>query len=83
MKSRSAWLEEREVLHSHSSPSLVVVTCVGAAIALGQIKLLKSEIGKLQRELGPFSVRLAKLEQTEKTKKRYGASGRRAEQLRC
>jgi hypothetical protein len=49
--------------------SVVVVTCVGAAIALGQIKLLKSEVARLQRELLPLSARLAKLEQVEKTRR--------------
>ncbi len=49
--------------------SVVVVTCVGAAIALGQIKLLKSEVGRLQRELLPLNARLAKLEQVEKTRR--------------
>jgi hypothetical protein len=46
----------------------VVVTCVGAAIALGQIKSLKSEIAMLQREVLPLRERLAKVEQTEKAK---------------
>jgi hypothetical protein len=48
---------------------LVVVTCVGAAIALGQIKSLKSDIAMLHRELLPLRERLGKLEQVEKTKK--------------
>jgi hypothetical protein len=46
--------------------AVTIVTCVGAAIALGQIKLLKSEIDRLRRELFPLSERLAKLEQIEK-----------------
>jgi hypothetical protein len=48
---------------------LVVVTCVGAAIALGQIKSLKSDIAMLHRELLPLRERLGKLEQVEKTKR--------------
>lgn len=48
--------------------AVTIVTCVGAAIALGQIKLLKSEIDRLKRELSPLSGRLAKLEQVEKNK---------------
>jgi hypothetical protein len=52
--------------------SVVVVTCVGAAIALGQIKLLKSEVARLQRELLPLSARLATLEQVEKTRRDAG-----------
>src|SRR4051794_20336347 len=49
--------------------AVTIVACVGAAIALGQIKLLKSEIDRLRRELLPLSERLAKLEQVEKTRK--------------
>ena len=48
---------------------LVVVTCVGAAITLGQIKSLKSDIATLHRELLPLRERLGKLEQVEKTKR--------------
>ena len=55
--------------------SVLVVTCIGAAIALGQIKLLKSEIGKLQHELGPLSLRLARLEQTEQTRRDMEQAG--------
>jgi hypothetical protein len=47
----------------------VVVTCVGAAIALGQIKSLKSDIALLHRELLPLKERLGKLEQIEKRKR--------------
>ncbi len=47
----------------------VVVTCIGAAIALGQIKSLKSDIAMLRRELLPLRERLGKLEQIENTKK--------------
>lgn len=48
---------------------LVVVTCIGAAIALGQIKSLKSDIAMLHRELLPLKERLARFEQVEKTKR--------------
>jgi hypothetical protein len=48
---------------------LVVVTGVGAAIALGQIKSLKSDIAMLQREVLPLRERLARFEQAEKTKR--------------
>jgi hypothetical protein len=48
---------------------LVVITCVGAAIALGQVKSLKSDIAMLQRELLPLRERVAKLEQAEKLKR--------------
>lgn len=46
-----------------------VVTCVGAAIALGQIKSLKSDIALLHRELLPLRERLGKLEQVEKQRR--------------
>jgi hypothetical protein len=48
---------------------LVVVTCVGAAIALGQIKSLKSDIAMLHREVFSLKERLAKSEQAEKAKR--------------
>jgi len=48
---------------------IAVVTCIGAAMALGQIKSLKSEIAMLHRELLPLRERLGKLEQIEITKK--------------
>jgi hypothetical protein len=48
---------------------VAVVACVGAAIALGQIKSLKSDIAMLHRELQPLRERLGKLEQEEKTKR--------------
>jgi len=48
--------------------AVTIVTCVGAAIALGQIKLLKSEIDRLRRELLPLNERLAMLEQVEKNR---------------
>lgn len=47
---------------------LMVVTCVGVAITLGQIRSLKSEIATLQRELLPVRERLARLEQAETAK---------------
>jgi hypothetical protein len=48
---------------------VAVVTCIGAAIALGQIKSLKSDIAMLHRELMPLRERLGKLEQSEKAKR--------------
>lgn len=48
---------------------LVVVACVCAAIAVGQIRLLKSEIATLHRELMPLRERLGTLEQNEKRKR--------------
>jgi hypothetical protein len=46
-----------------------VVTCIGAAIALGQIKSLKSDIAMLHRELLPLRERLGKLEKIENTER--------------
>jgi hypothetical protein len=48
---------------------LVLVSCVGAAIALRQIASLKSEIATLHRDLLPLRERVGKLEQTEKAKR--------------
>jgi hypothetical protein len=48
---------------------LVVVTCIGAAIALGQIKSLKSDVSMLNREVFSLRERLAKSEQAEKAKR--------------
>jgi hypothetical protein len=48
---------------------LVVVTCIGAAIALGQIKSLKSDIAVLHREVFSLKERLAKSEQVEKARR--------------
>jgi hypothetical protein len=47
---------------------VVVVGCVGAAIALGQIKSLKSEIALLHREVLTLKEGLARAEQVEKTR---------------
>ncbi|MBR1145095.1 hypothetical protein [Bradyrhizobium sp. AUGA SZCCT0431] len=51
---------------------VVVVAGVGAAIAVGQIKSLKSDVAMLQRELLPLRERLGKLEQAEKTRRDSG-----------
>jgi hypothetical protein len=51
---------------------VVIVAGVGAAIAVGQIKSLKSDVAMLQRELLPLRVRLGKLEQAEKAKRDSG-----------
>jgi hypothetical protein len=45
---------------------LSVIACVFAAIALGQIQSLKSDVAVLRRELLPVKERLAKFEQAEK-----------------
>ncbi|WP_456815959.1 MULTISPECIES: hypothetical protein [unclassified Bradyrhizobium] len=42
-----------------------VVACVAAAIALGQLSSLKSDITALRREIAPLRERLARLEQVE------------------
>ncbi|UPK07902.1 hypothetical protein IVB05_07090 [Bradyrhizobium sp. 170] len=47
---------------------LVIVSCAGAAAALIQIKTLKSELAALQRELLPLKLRVARLDQIEKSK---------------
>lgn len=51
---------------------VVVVAGIGAAIAVGQIKSLKSDVAMLQRELLPLRERLGKLEQAEKTRRDAG-----------
>ncbi|CAN7756931.1 hypothetical protein LJR220_002548 [Bradyrhizobium sp. LjRoot220] len=51
---------------------VVVVAGVGAAIAVGQIRSLKSDVAMLHRELLPLRERLAKLEQAEKTRRDSG-----------
>jgi hypothetical protein len=48
---------------------VVLVSCVGAAIALRQVASLKSEIATLHRDLLPLRERVGKLEQTEKVKR--------------
>jgi hypothetical protein len=48
--------------------SMVVVTGVAAALALSQVKSLKSDIAMLHREVLPLKERLARLEQAEKTR---------------
>ncbi|MEH2477250.1 cell division protein FtsB [Nitrobacteraceae bacterium AZCC 2146] len=47
---------------------VAVLACAAAAIALVQIKSLKTDIATLHRELGPLKERFAKLEQAEKAK---------------
>ncbi|WP_375048868.1 hypothetical protein [Bradyrhizobium sp. 8-10B] len=46
-----------------------VVACVAAAIALGQLTSLKSDIAGLRREIAPLRERLARLEQVEVAKR--------------
>jgi hypothetical protein len=48
---------------------LVVLMCVGAAIALGQIKSLRSDVSMLHREVLSLKQRLAKSEQAETAKR--------------
>ena len=48
---------------------IAIVACVGAAIALTQIRSLKSEIAALHREFEPLKDRIAELEQAEKTRR--------------
>ena len=48
---------------------IVVVAGVGAAVALTQIRSLKSEIAALHRELAPLKERVAQLDQAEKIRR--------------
>ena len=48
---------------------LLLVSCVGAAIALRQIASLKSEIATFHRDLLPLRERVGKLERTEKARR--------------
>ncbi len=47
---------------------LAIVSCAGAVAALIQVKSLKSEITALQRELLPLKLRVAMLDQIEKSR---------------
>jgi hypothetical protein len=47
---------------------VAALACAAAAIALVQIKSLKTDIAILHRELGPLKERTTKLEQNEKTR---------------
>src|SRR3954447_3947859 len=49
--------------------ALALVACVGAAIAFGEIKSLKSDVALLQRELLPLKERIAKFEQAERIRR--------------
>ena len=49
---------------------VAVLACAAVAIALVQIKSLKTDIATLHRELGPLKERLAKLEQAENVRSR-------------
>jgi hypothetical protein len=49
--------------------ALALVACVGAAIAFGEIKSLKSDIALLQRELLPLKERIGKFEQAERIRR--------------
>jgi hypothetical protein len=48
---------------------VLVIACVVAAIAFGQIQSLKSDVAALRRELLPVKERVTKLEQFEKEKR--------------
>ncbi|WP_136626283.1 hypothetical protein [Bradyrhizobium macuxiense] len=48
---------------------IAVVACITAAIALGQISSLKSDIAALRREQAPLTERLARLEQAESARR--------------
>ena len=48
---------------------IAIVACVGAAIALTQIRSLKLENAALHREFEPLKGRIAELEQAEKTRR--------------
>ena len=48
---------------------VLVIACVVAAIAFGQIQSLKSDVAALRRELLPVKERVTKLEQIEKEKR--------------
>lgn len=47
---------------------LVIVSCAGAVVALIQVKSLKSELTALQRELLPLKLKVAMLDQIEKSR---------------
>jgi hypothetical protein len=53
---------------------VVLVSCVGVAIALRQVASLKSEIAMLHRDFLPLRERVGKLEQTEKAKDQQEAA---------
>jgi len=48
---------------------IAIVACVGAAVALTQIRSLKSEIAALHRELAPLKERVAQLDQAENARR--------------
>lgn len=48
--------------------TLLIILCAGAALALAQIKALKSEITSLQHELFPLKERLARIDQAERAR---------------
>jgi len=50
---------------------ILVIACVLAAIAFGQIQSLKSDLAALRRELLPVRERIARLEQIEKSKREF------------
>ena len=48
---------------------IAIVACVGVAIALVQIRSLRSEVAGFHRELAPLKERIAQLNQTEKARR--------------
>ncbi len=48
---------------------ITIVACAGAAIALTEIRSLRSEVAGLHREVAPLKERIAQLEQTEKARR--------------
>ena len=54
---------------------MTVVACLFAAIALGQIASLKSDIAVLRREILPLKAGLGKLELAEKARKESEQDG--------
>jgi hypothetical protein len=55
---------------------LALIICVGAVVAVTQIRSLKMEISSLQRELSPLKERLSRLDQAEKAKEAKDAKAR-------
>ena len=48
---------------------IAIVACVGVAVALVQIRSLRSEVAGLHREFAPLKERIAQLDQTEKARR--------------
>ena len=48
---------------------IAIVACVGVAVALVQIRSLRSEVAGLHREFAPLKERIAQLDQTERARR--------------